>query len=293
MHEPERLRALNMISALNLKILVDDVRGTGAARPEHGFSLWMEADNFRVLFDTGAGSTLGENARHLGVDLGEVDAVAISHGHNDHTGGLSCALSECRKASFFIHPGALRERYSRSADGSVRSAGFPLGAGELFADRKDRVKWTPAMTHVRPGVFVTGEIPRKMPPEASTTHFFLDPGCGTLDPLSDDQALVVDTAQGAVVVLGCSHAGVGNSLAAALSHSLSGKLRAVIGGMHLVDAPAEQIDQLADRLAQLGPQIICACHCTGQRAKDVLKRMFPAAYREGSTGAVLTFNTVS
>jgi len=274
----------------SLTILVDDVKGPELVQAEHGLSIWIEAAGLRVLFDAGQGSAARDNARLLGIDLAEADAVAISHGHYDHTGGLSCILPDCRKARLFLHPEALQPRYSRSIDGGARSVGYPHQAEELWAGRSGGIAWTQTVTHINPSIFVTGEIPRTASPESPTGRFFLDSGCRAPDPLADDQALVVDTDEGAIVILGCSHAGVGNTLSYALGKSKSGMLRAVIGGMHLCDAPQEEIVRLADLFEKLSPTLVCPCHCTGQQAKEVFRHRFPEAYREGYTGLTITFD---
>jgi 7,8-dihydropterin-6-yl-methyl-4-(beta-D-ribofuranosyl)aminobenzene 5'-phosphate synthase len=284
---------LNTIHRLRFTILVDDSPGAEGLQSEHGLSVWIEADHFRVLFDTGQGMTAMENARRLGLEPAEIDAVAISHGHNDHTGGLPGTLAACQKAHLFLHPAALRERYSRSADGMVRAAGFPLGAGDLFATRKEYVHWTNAMTHLQPAVFMTGEIPRALPPEAPAGTFFLDEECGTPDTLLDDQALAFETADGVVIFLGCGHAGVHNTLSATLRASRTGRLRAIVGGMHLAEAPPEAVALLADEIKKLNPQLVCPCHCTGDRAREYLKGRFPDAFFELRTGSTLTLNGVS
>jgi 7,8-dihydropterin-6-yl-methyl-4-(beta-D-ribofuranosyl)aminobenzene 5'-phosphate synthase len=282
--------AAALIRALALTVLVDDDPGPAGGRGEHGFSVWVDADHFRILFDSGAGARIEENARQMGIALAEADAFAVSHGHSDHTGGSSVVLSVCGKARFYLHPGALRERYALSAKGIVHPAGFPLHVGEALGSRQDRVHWTNGVTHLHPAVFVTGEIPRTTQPEAPGGRFFLDPQCSVPDPLTDDQALVIDTTGGAVVVLGCSHAGVRNTLSWALAHSQTGKLRAMVGGMHLLEAFPEALSHVGDTLERLGPELICPCHCTGEGAKEYLARRFPKAYRHGHVGTMLSFN---
>jgi 7,8-dihydropterin-6-yl-methyl-4-(beta-D-ribofuranosyl)aminobenzene 5'-phosphate synthase len=124
-------------------------------------------------------------------------------------------------------------------------------------------------------------------------RFYLDGDCTRRDPFRDDQALVIETAGGAVVLLGCAHAGVANTLSCALNQSRSGRLRAVVGGMHLGDAPQEEIVRLGDLLERLGPRLICPCHCTGAKAKEYFRSRFPDAYREGRAGTRLNFTNAA
>jgi 7,8-dihydropterin-6-yl-methyl-4-(beta-D-ribofuranosyl)aminobenzene 5'-phosphate synthase len=275
------------IRSLTVTVLVDDEKGPGDLDGEHGLALWVEADRFRILFDSGAGERLEPNARRLGVDLAEADAFAVSHGHYDHTGGFSCVLGGCGKARFFMHPGALRQRYARRRDGTVHPAGFPLCTGEKLAARKDCVQWTGEITRLHPAIFLTGEIPREEPAEAPGSSFFLDPGCTAADPITDDQALVIDMADGAVVLLGCAHAGVANTLRCALGHSRTGKLRAVIGGLHLRDASPQGLSRVGETLGTLRPQVVCPLHCTGAAAAEELRRRFTTGYTHGRVGAVV------
>ncbi|MGA2479481.1 MAG: MBL fold metallo-hydrolase [Spirochaetia bacterium] len=284
------MRPLTTVRSLRFTILVDDSLGNPDLQSEHGLSVWIDADHFRVLFDTGQGTMALQNARRLGFEPAEIDAIAISHGHYDHTGGMLATLAACQKAHVFLHPEALRGRHASSAGGTVRAVGFPLGAGELFATRKEYVHWTTAVTHLHPAVFTTGEIPRTYPAEVPAGKFFLDAECRNPDPFRDEQALAFETGEGVMVFLGCSHAGVHNALECALNHSRSGRLRAVVGGMHLGKASPEAVMQLADEIEKLHPQLVCPCHCTGNAAREQLKRRFPDAYFEVRTGSTLTFN---
>jgi 7,8-dihydropterin-6-yl-methyl-4-(beta-D-ribofuranosyl)aminobenzene 5'-phosphate synthase len=185
-----------LVRSLALTVLVDDAAGPPPTEAEHELAIWIEADGFRVLFDAGAGGRIAENARHLGISLADADAFAVSHGHYDHTGGLPVVLSECGRARLYLHPGAMCERYARSRTGVLHAAGCPQRLAGALESLKDRVHWTSGVSRLHPAIFVTGEIPRVEPPEAPESRFFLDRQCNCEDPLTDDQALVIDTAGG-------------------------------------------------------------------------------------------------
>ena len=278
---------MSLADSLALTILVDDVAGTGSLQAEHGLSFWIEMDCCRILFDSGQGVALWENMAQMGLHAAEIDAVVLSHGHDDHTGAMPRLLRDCRKARFYLHPDALERRYSCSTNGAVRPLGFPLAAAVPLREAMANVVWTREMTRLHPCVFATGEIPRHRPPEAPTDRFFRDSECTRPDTFRDDQALVIETTHGAVVLLGCSHAGVANSVSHALRQSRSGRLHALVGGMHLGSAPWEEVVRLGDLLQELAPRLICPSHCSGAAAKEYFKSRFPDAYREGRAGTTI------
>ena len=110
-----------MSDLINVTVLVENTAFGPGARGEHGLAFWIEAGSKGVLFDTGPGpDVLVHNAEHLGIDLASTDAVVLSHGHYDHTGGLMEVLKRAGKIPLFLHPGALIPRYSRKKDGTVR-----------------------------------------------------------------------------------------------------------------------------------------------------------------------------
>lgn len=279
-----------MIATVSCTVLVDDAQAaTPGITAEHGLAFWIVADGTRILFDSGQTErVLRENARSLGIDLAAAEAAAISHGHYDHAGGIAGILEERPDLPVFLHPDALLPRFSRAADGSARAIGMPARAVRLLAGRGSATRAARGTAEIRPGIFLTGEVPRTGPPEAPTERFFLDERCTVADPFRDDQALVVDTQEGAIVFLGCSHAGVANTVTHALSLSRTGRLRALVGGMHLAQAPRPRCEQLADLLEGLHPRAVGPSHCTGSGAAAHLRSRLPAAFVAVRVGTILT-----
>jgi 7,8-dihydropterin-6-yl-methyl-4-(beta-D-ribofuranosyl)aminobenzene 5'-phosphate synthase len=195
---------------MRIVILADDVAGRRGLLAEHGFSLWLETRDHRVLFDTGQGLALGHNAEALGIPLAAVDAVVLSHGHDDHTGGLATAVSGRRGLPVYAQPEVMSPRYARR-EGEVREIGMPAAARRALTEHGD-FRSSRVPRPVGGGVRVTGAIPRLTEFEDAAGTFYLDADGHEPDPLIDDQAAFVETEAGTVVLLGCGHAGVVNTL---------------------------------------------------------------------------------
>jgi 7,8-dihydropterin-6-yl-methyl-4-(beta-D-ribofuranosyl)aminobenzene 5'-phosphate synthase len=249
-----------------LRILVENtVPGkSDGLMGEHGFSLFVERPEIRLLFDTGAsGTALLHNASRLGVDLRTAEAIVLSHGHMDHSGGLVAALRAIGKPiPVYGHPDIFTDRYGKRAD-RVTYAGLPFkrealeGMGAVFA-------LSPAFRRIGPGIYLTGEVPRRNAFETGDAHLFITrDGASVRDPFTDDQSLVLETTEGLALVLGCCHAGLVNTLEHVRNQLPGRPIRAVIGGTHLGFAPPEQLARTIELLRTLNIRLIGCSHCTG------------------------------
>jgi 7,8-dihydropterin-6-yl-methyl-4-(beta-D-ribofuranosyl)aminobenzene 5'-phosphate synthase len=239
---------------------------------EHGLSLllsvWQDGRCHRVLLDAGySGKALLHNAELLSVDLGQVEAVVLSHGHMDHAGSLATALQRIPPyAAVVVHPDALLPRHLVRPDGAqVR---FPqVLTRELLGAAGRRVVESTAPTSIADGtVLVTGPIPRKTDFEKPLRNAFIERNGRTEpDPIADDQALVVRVAgAGLVVITGCAHAGVVNTVRHAQQLTGDERVAAIIGGFHLAGPAAEPaVAPTLDALHELRPGLVCPMHCTG------------------------------
>jgi len=266
-----------MNSDIRITTLVENTASEADLLAEHGLSFWIEYADKRILFDTGQSDILIQNANVLGINLAEADAVILSHGHYDHTGGLKTVLNVASQATLYLHPEALKPKFSRK-DNKTRMIGVSDSTREIIyalAD-KQKVVWTEMPTEVFPGLFVTSRIPRNNSYENVGGDFFLDSNCNKPDTLSDDQAMFFDSAKGLIVILGCAHAGVVNTLDYVAKLSGEKCIYAVIGGMHLLNTSAERIEYTIDAIRQYNVQKIGTAHCTGGRAVEKFKSAFPS-----------------
>ena len=260
---------------------------------EHGLAYWIEWDGQRVLFDTGQGSVLVSNAFRLGLPLHQADSIVLSHGHYDHTGGLAEALRNSLGVSLYVHPAAFDAKYARNRDGTAREIGIPVAVQEALPRHAPKVIKTESPTTVLKGLTVTGYVPRTTDFEDTGGPFFLDAACSKPDPLIDDQSLFFETREGIVVLLGCAHSGVINTLRYIGELSGNKPIRAVIGGMHLVSAAPARIARTIEEFQRLDVRLLAPCHCAGMAATVALWNAFPGICSACHVGTRFDFDAIS
>ncbi len=275
---------------ITITILVDNRANEGLVA-EHGFSAWIETAGRRILFDTGQGVALAQNADALGVALSSAHALILSHGHYDHTGGVSLVVERAPAVQVYCHPAANGHRYA-VRDGVARPIDMPHSSVSALANLPaERLHWTERAREIAPGIGLSGPIPRRTDYENVGGPFFLDIQGKHADPVEDDMALWLRTERGLVVVLGCGHAGIINTLDHALRVGGSSHIHAVLGGFHLREASDSRIDRTLSALGKLAPDVIVPCHCTGERPIEALKSVFGDRVHLEAAGAIHSFGS--
>lgn len=260
-----------------------------ALRHEHGLSFLIETGEARVLFDTGAsGEVLLHNMEVLGIDPQRLSALALSHGHYDHTGGLPDLLPHLAPhLPLYANPDLFRERFSRRKSG-LKSVGMSIGREELAARLTLHLSAEP--TEIAPGTWTTGEITKRSEPEGASKHHFVRGDGGFVrDSYRDDLSLVLEAGAGLVVVCGCCHAGLLNTLAH-VQRKFGRGIVAVVGGAHLGDVSGTELAHIAAVLRETynSPHLHLN-HCTGDKAIEVLRRAFGERASPCPAGTTLTF----
>lgn len=255
---------------------------------EHGFACLIETDRGDYLFDTGQGFGIVTNALALRKDLKRIEAVMISHGHYDHTGGLPPVLKLKGPVPVYGHPSMFFERYW-SKDGEKRYIGIPYRR-PFLESLGARFQLNTGMVEVGPGVYLTGEIPRTTPFEKSDANMTAHPpGADPIhpDPIQDDLSLVVDSDKGLILILGCAHAGMVNIINYTLEKMGRDRIHAIIGGTHLGFSSEDQFDETIRVIDQYRIERIGVSHCTGLAKAATLFNRLGDQFFFGSVGAVL------
>ncbi|HTQ55630.1 MAG TPA: MBL fold metallo-hydrolase [Bryobacteraceae bacterium] len=279
----------NQVNTLEVRLLSTMLADEGYG--EWGFAALVVADGHRILFDTGAHpDTVQRNARELHIDLSNVPDVILSHHHLDHTAGLLTLRREYSKTN----PAALARAHvgegiflSRTDDGSSE-------ANPMIATRREYESTGGKFVVYReprelfPGVWLTGPVPRKYPERnwSGNRKLRLSGGGTAEDNLPEDQSLVVVTAKGLVVISGCGHAGIINTLEYTRAKVSPAPVYAALGGFHLFAASDDTLAWTAAKLKDFGLQNFLGAHCTGIEAVYRLRQLIGLTRKTAAVGAV-------
>lgn len=273
---------------VRLTYLVDDYCTKAGLLGEHGLAILLEAPGGNVLVDTGLGLAIAYNASVLGIDFSKLDAVAITHGHNDHAGGLKVVLEQWGKGSagsipVCAHPGVFHHRVKKDEKGKLVDTGIPFTQEELEKSGA-RFVFNTEPTQLVPGIMFTGEIERGFAEIKTRSHFVYQNGDLVPDPFMDDQAAIVETDKGLCIVLGCAHAGVVNTLNHVAKITGEQSFYGLFGGTHLLQAGEEQLQETLAAIEDRNIQVLSFSHCTGIGASAFFARNFSGTYYQGISG---------
>jgi 7,8-dihydropterin-6-yl-methyl-4-(beta-D-ribofuranosyl)aminobenzene 5'-phosphate synthase len=289
-HRPAETEHVPMTTPLRLTIVCENT--VGSPLPllgEHGFACLIDSPAGRILFDSGRGAGLLHNLAVLGIDPTSIEAIVLSHGHYDHAGGLLPLLQRIGPRPVIAHPGIFAERYSLR-EGEQRRLSLEVSRQELEAAGA-RFQFCDDCCEVMPQLWFSGRIPRTQSVETGDPNLVVARGGGggwLPDPFDDDAALALLTPHGLVIVLGCAHAGLINTVEHFRTRLATPTVYAIVGGTHLGPASEAQFAAATDYLAGLGGARIGVAHCTGQPRAARLYSRFPERVFFAAAGCEFT-----
>ena len=272
----------------NVTVLCENSVRRRALKAEHGLSLWIEADNQLLLFDTGQSAVYLDNAANLGIDIRKADHIILSHGHYDHGNGLRFFPFEQanQKLILHVHPHAFSERYAGSSDSNKRPVGFNWQLADLTV-RSDRIDWTDSSAYLT---------------EQTQLHTVCEKPCETVSPrflikqdnlqkkdyFLDEQILISRQPDGLVIICGCCHSGFIQMMNRVNERYPGEPIHAIIGGFHLGSATNAQMEEIEMLLKSITWNYLVPMHCTGRQAWCRLRSVFGEKCLLFETGDVLT-----
>ena len=270
--------------------VVNDTAEKGSnLHSEHGLSFWIQTEKGTVLLDTGqTAAVLSHNLKMLNLLPKDIDVLALSHAHYDHTGGLEAILSSNTKLTLFAHPDIFRPRYSLR-QGEYRSIG--LAYEQFSLSQRVKLNLSDAPTEIVPDLWTTGGISERPEPVGGSPHLFIRNGADWQpDPYRDDISLVLKTNHGLVVICGCCHSGILNTLFH-VERKFIEPILAVFGGIHLLCAEDQYLEHVVHVLDERFPDVsFYLNHCTGENAFKKLVNTFGSRVKSCPAGTIVNFN---
>ena len=237
---------------------------------EHGLSMFVSCQGKGVLFDCGSSERMLYNAKKLGIDLGKLDAVVLSHAHYDHAGGFRFLAEQYPVGRVYTGPGFFEPKYAR-ADHCCKylSAGFDEGYLEEQGIAHSTVD---GVAEILPGIYAISGFPRRESMETIPDRFLRLTKAGFVpDDFRDELCLALETGEGIVLLVGCAHPGILN-MARHVTAVLGKPIRAVLGGTHLVEADTQRVQRTVEELGRMGVTLLGLSHCSGETAETLVRQ---------------------
>ena len=293
----QKISDKEVVTTLKITFLVENTVYKSKLFAEHGLAVLCEGETnqgikFKYLFDTGPSDQgLKNNIKQLKINLKDLDVIILSHGHYDHTGGLLAVLETDfdKKIDLICHPNALILKYARQ-ENNLRSIGLPFDPDLLKNNEKINLILTKEPHFFSKCIFSTGEIERKnsfenVPERFRTLHEENE----VKDNIRDDQSLVFMLDSGLVIISGCAHSGIINTLNKVVKVANNKKIVALFGGFHLISANMDVLQRTLIELKKFDFDFISPCHCTGQYATHLIIEEFLDKYKIVTTGSSFLF----
>lgn len=275
---------------MNLKIitLIEDTPGSSKLYYEHGLSLYIEAGDIKILFDTGQSGNFIKNAEHLNIDLKNLNYVILSHGHYDHSGGFKKFTDKVKTPYKLIAgKGFFNKKYKLDEEGTYRYIGNPFD-DEFINESNIQMKYIDeSIYYITENIMLFSDFKRNNDFETINKKFQLKQnGKYIIDDFLDEIVLGIKTDKGLIVIVGCSHPGIVNILEA-ITERTGMMIYGIVGGTHLLNSDNLRLSRTISFLKEKNIQIIGMCHCTGEKAVEEMERKFKNEFIHNHTGRII------
>jgi 7,8-dihydropterin-6-yl-methyl-4-(beta-D-ribofuranosyl)aminobenzene 5'-phosphate synthase len=260
---------------MKIVTLIENLVYTRGLIAEHGFSVYIDIGNKKILFDTGQSGAFISNAEKLGIDITDIDAVIISHGHYDHIGGLSEFLNKNKKSKIYLKSTTLTPKYHNNTF---------IGTTIDLKKLGDRVEYVEDVTEIDGGLFIIPTIPVIDTLDTSFSNFYIQKEDHREDDQFQDELFIAITKNSKLsIISSCSHRGITNIVREAV-REFKMPVYLILGGFHLSKCKEEQLDAVISYLKEINPEYLGISHCTGVEKHTQFTIEFPGKTFYNSTG---------
>lgn len=259
---------------LKLTVVVDNMIYSSRLMAEHGFSMLIEQNEHKILFDLGASDLFLRNLIRIGLRVSDITKLIISHRHNDHSGGLPYFLDLNSKAAVCSHPALFLPVYNK-INNKYQNIGVPF-----ISDIAEQIREERYLSAVKPlwideNVLISGEIKRNPNNISMDGNFFIQKdGLYQKTHMVDDISLFIKTDKGLVIVVGCAHAGIVNIIETAIALTKVEKIHYITGGMHMSKLRDDTIKRVVKKLNKFDIENIALSHCSGVNSYCIFRSEF-------------------
>lgn len=276
---------------MKVTTLIEDTTENSNLYTEKGLSLHIQREGHNILFDTGVTGNFADNASKLGVDLEDVDAAVISHGHLDHGGGLRRFLELNDDVPVYLPIHSDDDLYFKFFIFVKRNAGMDK---TLFTDYADRIHLVNGFKEIFKDLYLLKDIKMKYPLPAGSKYLYKQEGSQFIhDDFLHEQMMVIKDEDGLVIFTGCSHQGVLNMVETAIDQFPGVPIKGLFGGFHFIGLPffdhmgesKSSVKNIGNKLLNYPIEMVYTGHCTGRRAYPILKDVMGDQVDHFSTGS--------
>ncbi|WP_318064267.1 MBL fold metallo-hydrolase [Clostridium boliviensis] len=255
---------------------------------EHGLSLYIEADEKKILFDTGQSGDFIKNAKALNKNINDLDFCFISHGHYDHSGGFEKLVSEAGKLPTLIAGEEFfKPKYKMADTHGYKFNGNSFDEEFILKNQISLRKVKEEMVYLTEHIMVFHHFMKHTDYEKRNNRFFIKENTKYIpDDFEDEISLGIVTERGLVVIVGCSHVGIVNILKT-ISENVDIPIYAVIGGTHLIEADEARVQKTVDAFKEMKIQLIAVSHCTGEEGIRLIRQELKEKFLYNNTGRVI------